>query len=79
MLCIGNLITFLEALDYRTYIDKTREEDLQQFKIHTQRILACHTFADFRSWLIDGFIVRKDGKIQDINQDIFHVCLIYAN
>ncbi|KAJ6450337.1 hypothetical protein C8R47DRAFT_1230299 [Mycena vitilis] len=90
MLCLGNLIIFLEALDYRSYLDLrtpsadglTRvgadDERARRSKVRTQNRLAYQTFADFRAWFKQHFVVAKsDGKAVSIFRHIFERSVIH--
>lgn len=88
MVCLGNLIVFLEALSYQTYLDlhslsrdrlsagEVETEKLRRARFNVQTKHARKTFADFRKWFSDRYVVKQAGRILDIDQDIFHVCFI---
>ena len=88
MLCLGNLVVFLEALDYRTYLDlhplsrdkltteQIRAETIRRPVSKAQSKLARKTFAEFRSWFIKQYVVKDGEKYLDIEKDIFEV---YSN
>jgi hypothetical protein len=79
MVCLGNLINFLDALDQRTYWDLTSnpnqpaDEELRRGKVQAQRRIACQTFADFRCWFTEHYAIKKGNESVDIDKDIFQV------
>ncbi|KAJ7680193.1 hypothetical protein DFH06DRAFT_1315001 [Mycena polygramma] len=89
MLCLGNLIIFLEALDYRSYLDlhtpsadgltqvEADNERARRSKVQTQNRLAYQTFADFRAWFKQHFVVaRSDGRPLVIVKQIFEPSVV---
>ncbi|KAJ7094915.1 hypothetical protein C8R43DRAFT_1141783 [Mycena crocata] len=84
VLCLGNLIIFLESLDYRNYLDltdltpdevKTERERRANYK--SQLSIARATFADFQMWFMTHYDIKEDlGKwgipqMADVYQDVF--------
>ncbi|KAJ7124135.1 hypothetical protein C8R43DRAFT_958821 [Mycena crocata] len=91
MLCLGNLVMVLEALDWRNYLDLEvnnrdhlpkqawRDEHGRRRRHNAQHILARKTFAEFRTWFSANYVVRKGDE--DVDKSFVHLAtmLVFYN
>ncbi|KAJ7454098.1 hypothetical protein FB451DRAFT_1518419 [Mycena latifolia] len=84
MLYVGNLVMFLDALDYRNYLsdgDLTEHEIaselLRRAKTQEQHRLAYVTFKNFRAWFTVNYEVQRGGAIIRVNNDIFEASIVH--
>ncbi|KAJ7444117.1 hypothetical protein B0H11DRAFT_1931279 [Mycena galericulata] len=89
MLCVSNLVVFLEALDYRNYLDirpgsldrlsstQIEAEKVRRGTSNSQCRLAFQTFEAFRVWFSKHYWVKLGSEVIDINRDIFHKSVVH--
>lgn len=71
VLCLGNIILMLEALDLPNYFVEEWEDRRQQATFRKQIEIAAANFANFRAAFIATHVV--EGNV-DITTHIFEVC-----
>jgi hypothetical protein len=93
MVALGNLVIFLEALSYQSYLDLepnsadglTREEisaeRARRVQVITQLAYARATFATFRGWFVERYqvLTATGGHPIDIEHEIYHVSVILTS
>ncbi|KAJ7828894.1 hypothetical protein B0H13DRAFT_1916808 [Mycena leptocephala] len=92
MLCLGNLLVFLDALSYQNYLhlqhpskDKLTKEQISQEKIRrshfsSQNHSARRRFEAFRNWFPEYYNVfnNENQSKMDINKDLFHASVVHT-
>ncbi|KAJ7150562.1 hypothetical protein C8R43DRAFT_951525 [Mycena crocata] len=75
MLCVSNLVLFLDVLDSRMY--RLKEDDTQGRTIKIQNHLARLNVVAFQSWFIECYTIQDKQKPLAIRETIFERSLVH--